>query len=48
MSSVPDLAAETVIGRSLQDSDSSLIERIGSIMMDNMNEVIDTGGWSKF
>ena len=39
MSSVPDLAADSVIGRSLQDSELSLIQRIGSTMVKNIKEV---------
>ena len=43
MSSVPDLPAETVIGRSLQDE--SLLGEIFNQMGVNAREMMDTVGW---
>ena len=45
MSSVPDAPASTVIGRALDNrKEISVVKRMTSGMLDNVREMMDTGG----
>ena len=46
MSSVPDLPADTVIGRALDTREEiTMVGRVAREMMNNIREMVDTSGW---
>ena len=46
MSSVPDVSADTVIGRSMDSREEmTVVGMVAREMRDNVREMMDTGGW---
>ena len=46
MSSVPDVPADTVVGRAMDNGEEITVVRlVGREMMDNVREMVETGGW---
>ena len=46
MSSVPDVPADTVIGRAMGSREEiTVVGRVAREMGENVREMIDTGGW---